>query len=106
MLNRISFLEEARDDLELGKDFYDEIESGLGDDFISSMLSEISLLKFRFGLHKEEFGLHRVVMKSFPFLTYYKAEGNNRKIVAILDSRGDERTRKSLLENRRAKKRK
>lgn len=101
MLNEIIFLDSSRDDLEIGKEFYDAIEYGLGADFISSILSELSFLKFRFGLHKEEFGFHRIVMRGFPYLTYYKAKGNKRVVVAILDSRSDPSTRKAILKSRK-----
>ena len=43
-VEKVSFLEEAADDLESGKSFYEEKEEGVGVYFATSLVSDISSL--------------------------------------------------------------
>lgn len=48
---KIRLLDEAECDLDEGRDFYDGIESGLGDYFAASLASDIESLKLFAGIH-------------------------------------------------------
>ena len=52
---KIRLLDEAECDLDEGRDFYDGIESGLGDYFAASLGSDIESLKLFAGIHVQHF---------------------------------------------------
>ena len=69
-------LEDAAADLEAGRIFYDRREAGVGNYFVASLLSDLSLLALYAGIHKKHFGFHRMLSKRFPFGIYYELEGD------------------------------
>lgn len=84
---KIRVLPNAEVDLELGSDFYESQSEGLGDYFMSSLISDIESLKLYAGIHAKEFGFHRSTSKRFPFAIYYLAESFTVDIYAVLDCR-------------------
>ena len=60
-------LEDAAEDLESGRRFYESHEPGIGDYFIESILSDLSSLVLYSGMHPVHFGLYRMLSKRFPF---------------------------------------
>jgi len=65
-------LEEAIEDLEEGRMFYESREVGIGDYFIDSLLSDINSLKIYAGVHSVHLGFYRMLSKRFPFAIYYE----------------------------------
>lgn len=49
-------LEEAAEDLECGRDFYDLQEAGVGDYFVDSIIADIECLGLLHGIHARHFG--------------------------------------------------
>jgi hypothetical protein len=82
-------LEEAADDIESGRRFYDSREPGVGDYFAESILSDLSSLALYAGIHSVHFGFHRMLSRRFPFAIYYQTEGETAYVYAILDMRRD-----------------
>lgn len=64
-------LEDAADDLESGAQFYESCETGVGDYFLDSILSDLDSLILFAGVHPIYFGFHRMLSKRFPFGIYY-----------------------------------
>ncbi len=82
-------LEDAAEDMESGRQFYESRESGVGDYFIESILSDLSSLALYSGIHPVHFGFHRMLSKRFPFGIYYQVESDTAYVYAILDMRRD-----------------
>jgi len=83
---KIRLLDEAECDLDEGRDFYDGIESGLGDYFAASVASDIESLKLFAGIHVQHFGFQRALSNRFPFGIYYLVEQEVISVYAVLDS--------------------
>ena len=64
-------LADAARDLELGRDFYDAQQLGIGDYFVDSLLSDLESLRLFHGIHARQFGFHRMLASRFPFGIYY-----------------------------------
>lgn len=68
---RIRLLPEAERDLELGRDFYESQQAGLGRYFTECLASDIDSLALYGGIHEQYLGFHRALSKRFPFVIYY-----------------------------------
>jgi len=84
---RIQILDEARDDLVEGFQFYEQQETGLGSYFVDSLFSDIDSLIVYAGIHQMVFGYHRCLSKRFPFAIYYAVTRDVIRVYAILDCR-------------------
>jgi len=82
-------LEDAAADLEVGRRFYESRESGVGDYFVDSLLSDLDSLVLYAGIHGRQFGFHRMLSRRFPFGIYYEIVGDTACVYAILDMRRD-----------------
>ena len=82
-------LEDAAEDLELGKAFYDSQDLGIGDYFVDSLLSDIESLRLFHGFHKRDFGFYRMLSHRFPFGIYYDITDTAVEVYAVLDLRKD-----------------
>jgi hypothetical protein len=82
-------LEDAADDLEAGRRFYETRERGVGDYFVESLLSDLDSLVLYAGIHSTHFGFYRMLSKRFPFGIYYEVEQGTAYVYAILDMRQD-----------------
>ena len=82
---RIQILDEAEDDLQDGREFYDRKEPGVGDYFVAALAADIDSLILFVGIHPMEFAFHRALSKRFPFGVYYLVEGAVIRIYAVLD---------------------
>lgn len=87
MAREVLISEDARDDIEDGKDFYDTCESGVGDYFLGCILTDITSLQIYIGLHRKHFGYHRLLSKRFPYSIYYDVINEVVVIIAVLDMR-------------------
>ena len=85
----VVILEEAAEDMESGRRFYESREPGIGDYFIESILSDLDSLILYAGIHPVHFGFRRMLSRRFPFGIYYELEGETAYVYAILDMRRD-----------------
>ncbi len=70
-MKSVIVLSDAAVDLELGRDFYEGRENGIGDYFVDSLLSDIESLNLFHGIHVKEFGFYRMLASRFSFGIYY-----------------------------------
>ena len=82
-------LADAASDLDLGRDFYDAQELGIGDYFLDSLLSDLESLRLFRGIHSHHFGFHRMLASRFPFGIYYDETEDEVPVFAVLDLRRD-----------------
>jgi hypothetical protein len=82
-------LEDAAEDIESGRRFYESCEAGVGDYFVESILSDLESLVLYAGIHPTYFGFFRMLSDRFPFGIYYEVEGDLAYVYAILDLRRD-----------------
>jgi plasmid stabilization system protein ParE len=95
---RLRILSSAFKDLQLGKQFYDSQEEGIGEYFLDSLFSDVDSLKLYAGIHRMVEGYFRMMSKRFPYFIYYKLNEDNEVVVfRILDSRRDPKTIKKEL---------
>ena len=86
-IKNVVVLDEAAEDLEAGRNFYDKIEYGIGDYFTDCLVSDVESLRLYAGIHSKHFGFCRMLSKRFPFGIYYEIEANEAIVIAILDMR-------------------
>ena len=87
-MKKIRLLDAATQDLMDGFNFYEQQESGLGGYFLDSLFSDIDSLLIHAGIHPTYFQLYyRMLSKRFPFAVYYRIDGNDVLVYAILDCR-------------------
>ena len=78
---------EAAADLEKAREFYETQESGAGEYFIDSILSDIGSLGLFHGIHPFHDGFYRMLASRFPFAIYYRECQEETQIFALLDLR-------------------
>lgn len=88
-MKRVVVLEEAAEDLEAARDFYNNIEGGVGLHFLSHLVEDIAQLETLSGIHGIHFGFHRMLASRFPFGIYYRETDVETQVFAILDLRRD-----------------
>ena len=86
---RIEFLDEAKEDLVAGYQFYEEQAAGLGSYFLDSIFADIDSLLLYAGIHRVVFGSHRSLASRFPFAIFYRVEGEVVRVRSVLDCRRD-----------------
>ena len=87
---RIRISGDALLDLEVGYEFYERQEPGLGEYFATHIRADIEGLKITAGIHRKLYrDLHRLMSKKFPFAIFYQLEGEVATVVAIVDCRMD-----------------
>ena len=85
---KIRVLGAASRDLIDGYRFYEQQAAGVGDYFLDSLYSDIDSLAISAGVHSIHFGkYHRLLSKRFPFVVYYRVEGQTALVYAVLDCR-------------------
>ena len=82
-------LEEAAEDIEAGRIFYESRQQDLGNHFVGSILIDIASLQTLAGVHRHYFGFQRMLAKRFPFGIYYEKEQDTAFVYAVLDLRRD-----------------
>ena len=97
----VVILEDAAEDMDSGRQFYESREPGIGDYFVESILSDLNSLILYGGIHPLRFGFHRMLSKRFPFGIYYEVEHETAYIYAILDLRRDPLWIRKELKDRR-----
>ncbi|WP_206026239.1 hypothetical protein [Roseimicrobium sp. ORNL1] len=64
-MRNVIVLEKAAEDLEIGREFYDASESGIGSYFVESLVSDIESLAQLHGIHPIREGFHRMLQAAF-----------------------------------------
>lgn len=86
---KVEILPSAIADLALGFAFYEKQQPGLGDYFLDSLFADIDPLAHHAGIHRQVFGSHRLLARTFPFAIYYSVNGDRAHVKAVLDCRRD-----------------
>ena len=85
---KIRVLGSASRDLIDGYRFYETQAAGVGTYFLDTLFSDIDSLAINAGIHAIHFGkYHRLLAKRFPFAVYYRVEGGETRVYAVLDCR-------------------
>jgi hypothetical protein len=100
---KIRLLPGAERDLEIGADFYESQQPGLGSYFNDCLIADIESLRIYAGIHKTFRGFHCSLSKRFPFSIYYKMSDDCVDIYAVLDARQDPQTIEAILDSPRTK---
>ena len=97
---RIEILDQARDDLIEGFDFYEAQEAGLGSYFLANLYADIESLRLYSGVHKRTYkDYFRLLSHRFPFAVYYAMAVNTVYIHAVIDCRRDPAWTRQRLES-------
>lgn len=86
-MKRVVVLEEAAEDISTARDFYDDIEMGVGEYFLQRIVEDLARLETLSGIHGMHFGFHRMLSARFPFGIYYRETADEAQVFAILDLR-------------------
>ncbi len=96
---KVRVLRPALEDLASGREFYNQLQKGVGDYFFDSLFSEIDSLVLYAGIHRVQFGYHRLLARRFPYAVYYRIMNGEAVVFQVLDCRRAPRwIRKSLKE--------
>mgnify|MGYP001546230445 CR=1 FL=1 len=98
--NNIITLKEVAQDLQDGKDFYDQNQNGVGDYFWDSLVGDIESLTIYAGIHPKRFDLFQMFAKRFPYAIYYDIIDSTMYVVGVLPMRRNPEWIKSQLEAR------
>ncbi|HEY2329801.1 MAG TPA: type II toxin-antitoxin system RelE/ParE family toxin [Verrucomicrobiae bacterium] len=88
-MRTVVVLAEAAEDIERGRDFYDEQEPGVGDYFADAIIADIASLALYHGIHSRHSGFYRMLAHRFPFGIYYRDTEKETQVFAVLDLRRD-----------------
>lgn len=88
-MRTVVVLEDAAEDIERAREFYDDIESGIGDYCADSLLADIERLTLLHGVHEKHLGFFRMLSDRFPFGIYYREAQDRTEVYAVLDLRRD-----------------
>jgi plasmid stabilization system protein ParE len=100
-LKNVIVVARAGDDLENARVFYESQADGLGEQCVGSVLAHLTRLTRLSGIHSRAHGYHRMIERTFHLGIYYREEGDNVLVVAILDLRRDPKwIEKQLLRQR------
>jgi plasmid stabilization system protein ParE len=87
---KVVITESASDDIADASVFYESQQTGLGEYFETSLLSDIRSLAIFGGIHESRFELYfRALAKRFPYSIYYRVENDTAFVYAVSDDRRD-----------------
>lgn len=84
-MRHILLLEEAAEDLEQARRFYNDRQAGIGDRCVASLLADIASLDRLHGIHPRHHGCYRMLASRFPLGIYYQEVEPETRVVAVLD---------------------
>ncbi len=84
---KVRVLGPALEDLAGGREFYNLQQVGVGDYFLDSLFSEIDSLVLYAGIHRVQFGYHRLLARRFPYAVYYRILEGEAVVFRVLDCR-------------------
>ena len=82
-------LDDAIEDVEHARDFYEGIAAGAGRYCADSLWADLERLTVHHGIHPVHFGFHRMLASRFPFGIYYREAADRTEVFAVLDLRRD-----------------
>ena len=88
---KVRILRAALNDLARGREFYDRQSEGIGGYFFDSLFAEIDSLVLYAGIHRKQFGYHRLLAQRFPYAIYYRIIEGEAVVHRVLDCRRDPR---------------
>lgn len=88
---KVRILRPALEDLAAGRKFYERQREGVGGYFFDSLFAEIDSLVLNAGIHRIQFGYHRLLAKRFPYAIYYRVSRDEAVVHRVLDCRRDPR---------------
>jgi plasmid stabilization system protein ParE len=86
---KVRVLRSALEDLAAGRRFYERRAPEVGGYFFDSLFSEIDSLVLYGGIHRVQFGFHRLLARRFPFAVYYRVIAGEAVVFRVLDCRRD-----------------
>ena len=86
-IKEIVLLSDAAIDLDQGRQFYNQLQIGVGDYFYDSLIADIESLYLYAGIHPRHDGYHYMLSHRFPFAVYYEVSNKMAVVVAVLDMR-------------------
>lgn len=94
----IRVLRSARRTLADGISFYERQQAGLGAYFLASIMSDLRSLNIYAGTHQlRRNSYYRMICSRFPYSIYYRKDGANVDIYAVLDDRRDPKWIEAIL---------
>jgi hypothetical protein len=85
---KIRILRSAKKDIEESYWFYEMQQQGIGSYFLEAIFADIESLKLYAGVHITCFEKYqRLLSKRFPFAIYYRMQGKEIRIYAVVDCR-------------------
>ena len=97
---KVRILRSAFEDLAAGRQFYDRRAKGVGGYYFDSLFSEIDSLSLFGGIHRVQFGFHRLLARRFPFAVYYRVIAGEAVVFRVLDCRRDPNWIRNALDKR------
>ena len=88
-MRKVVVFDEAVEDIERAKDFYDSQQFGVGDYCADSLVADIERLALFHGIHSRHFGFYRMLASRFPLGIYYRDTLSETQVFAVLDFRRD-----------------
>ena len=86
---KVRVLRSAVEDLAAGRRFYDGQERGVGNYFFAELFSDIDTLAHVAGVHRVQFGFHRMLAKRIPYAVYYRVIAGEAVVFRVFDCRRD-----------------
>jgi len=99
-VKNVVVMKEVTDDLNDGRAFYEQKESGIGEYFWDSLLADIESLVIYAGVHVREHGLYRMFARRFPYAIYYEIVDEVAYVIAVLPMRRNPSWLQRTLEKR------
>ena len=84
---KVRVLRPALEVLASGREFYNQQQEGVGDYFFDSLFSDIDSLVLYAGIHRVQFGYHRLLARRFPYAVYYRILEGEAVVFRVLDCR-------------------
>lgn len=100
IVRAVILLRDAVEDMDAGRDFYDQCEWGVGRYFLDCIIADLESLRLYAGIHSTHFGFYRMLSRRFPFAIYYDIADDLVRVAAILDLRRDPAWVREELSNR------
>ena len=99
-MKNVIILASASDDLEQLRLFYEAQQAGIGEHCIDRVLSSVTSLAHRSGIHSRRQQYYRMIEKTFHLGIYYREHGDDVLVVAILNLRRDPHSIRKQLRQR------
>ena len=88
-LRDVYIMEEAVEDLNESRSFYDLQEIGVGDYFWDCLIADIESLIIYAGIHRKRLDFYQMFARRFPYAIYYEVVEEIAYVVAVLPMRKD-----------------